>query len=855
MSLNTSDMETVDPTEKKRIEDSIEKAEINDDREQGIPDPAAGEEDASTGEIISYSLGSLAGSFSNATIVIMPMILMLVLKINPILVGLVTGIKILWDAVTDPLMATITDNFRSRWGRRRPFILVGGLLLPLILALGWWVMPKNDKIEPNVAPIPVSASTEKLLAEFGQLLVAYDADEIFLQTTDVVADQTLPETINGTENHQSSLIGKAVQKIKSSSVRFIADSSTVKEGADVLTIQPSISGLDAALVAYDESGEAEASVGGSFVIQLSVDGEEALSNSIQINPPLERERRGLAVWLSDTLRGETDRVAVSVDGVAYDQEENIVANRGGYRALVHGTEMTLIEVLGTRLNVPYWRIFEEKNKKTDVVEMAVVVDESIKQQIRESLSDDPEIWLPALKFLVYANGEKMDLSTEEVTDSDLATIASVREARGLSSNHALYLDLWENVDYSKAKGRMSLYKNPKEMRKKKGSFQKIKEGFAALDGADQADKKILLVALLFLMVIALAQTVYGVSYYALGIEIAPSYDGRTKVVAIRGFLQQIIGFIMPWLLPLCLLPRFVDGVDGALHLSLIFAAITVPLVLLTFFKSKERTHVAKQAEKISFFKSIKKTMSHVHFWRIFGLYFIVQQGLGLFTVLGVFITVYYVFGGDMLLGNAYAAVVGSFAVGLAMLSVPIVAWMCKRWEKHNALRFALGMMIVGCALKWVCYNPDYPQLLFVVPVFFAFGISATYTVLSTMMADVTDIDELLTGSRREGMFGAVNSMMMKAAGALGAILAGLILSVSGFEVARGIYQDPGVFTRMRILFSIFPAVSLTLGFIVLWRYPLTRKRMTEIKEELRARRAKESENAGSVGEETLSPEG
>ena len=60
------------------------------------------------------------------------------LGLNPVIIGWVTAGSRLYDAVTDPLMGSISDNTRSRMGRRRPYIGLGGLLGGLFFALLWW---------------------------------------------------------------------------------------------------------------------------------------------------------------------------------------------------------------------------------------------------------------------------------------------------------------------------------------------------------------------------------------------------------------------------------------------------------------------------------------------------------------------------------------------------------------------------------------------------------------------------------------------------------------------------------------------------------------------------------------------
>ncbi|HMV78023.1 MAG TPA: MFS transporter [Leptospiraceae bacterium] len=57
-------------------------------------------------------------------------------------IGLILGLGRLWDAVTDPTIANLTDRWESKWGRRIPFLAVGGL--PAAVSC-WLVFVTPDK--------------------------------------------------------------------------------------------------------------------------------------------------------------------------------------------------------------------------------------------------------------------------------------------------------------------------------------------------------------------------------------------------------------------------------------------------------------------------------------------------------------------------------------------------------------------------------------------------------------------------------------------------------------------------------------------------------------------------------------
>jgi GPH family glycoside/pentoside/hexuronide:cation symporter len=137
-------------------------------------------------------------------------------------------------------------------------------------------------------------------------------------------------------------------------------------------------------------------------------------------------------------------------------------------------------------------------------------------------------------------------------------------------------------------------------------------------------------------------------------------------------------------------------------------------------------------------------------------------------------------------------------------------------------------------MLWFLFVPGKPYLfLFALP-FFSFGIGSLFTLMMSMTSDVIDIDELNTGKRREGVFGAIYWWMVKFGFAIAGLLTGVIMSLVGF-VPDAVNSEASI-TGIRLFYSGLP-IAGTLGAMWIMRnYHLTEKRSLEISAELALRK-------------------
>jgi len=91
---------------------------------------------------LAYGAGAFVNNLLGAAPGEMMIVLNLGLGMDPVLIGWLGFLPRITDAITDPLMGFISDGTNSRWGRRRPYIFAGAILVALIFAAMWQLSPE-----------------------------------------------------------------------------------------------------------------------------------------------------------------------------------------------------------------------------------------------------------------------------------------------------------------------------------------------------------------------------------------------------------------------------------------------------------------------------------------------------------------------------------------------------------------------------------------------------------------------------------------------------------------------------------------------------------------------------------------
>ena len=338
----------------------------------------------------------------------------------------------------------------------------------------------------------------------------------------------------------------------------------------------------------------------------------------------------------------------------------------------------------------------------------------------------------------------------------------------------------------------------------------------------KSETALFLQLLLLGCVYSFSYTVFVIPYTALGYEITPDYDDRTRLLAWRMYLGLLAGLAIPWLYKLTFVTEFGATQEKAvLVLSWLIAVVIFATGAAPGFLVRE--HVPKEMEeKLTFWTSLRTAMRNRPFALILTGYCAVLIGLFTVSSLALYLNIFLVCGGDKQQAAYYGGLGGmASAVGsyLGLLAISKVAGLL---GKGVAMTTALGLALIGFLSLLVTLTPAAPYFQLVSFFIQGFALQGAWLMVSSMVADVCDEDELETGRRREGIFSAVTSFVQKLLLSLTALTGGVVLKLCGYQ--DNVTPSDATNTAMKLTFILIPSLTLFVAILIFRKYPITRQR-------------------------------
>ncbi len=292
--------------------------------------------------------------------------------------------------------------------------------------------------------------------------------------------------------------------------------------------------------------------------------------------------------------------------------------------------------------------------------------------------------------------------------------------------------------------------------------------------------------LVSLLLFYTACTIFEIPHGALGMEMTTDQHERTRLFSAKSFVGNLFAMSTPWLFAMANLEIFRgtggNEADGMRYVSLLIAAILIPLSFWWTITLREPgfVKVASQ-EKTPFWKDMRHTAGNRNFIMLTLTIFTLAMGFNFVNLLGSYIPIFYVFGGDKVAGANLLGINGTVWAITGVLAVFPLNWISPVIGKRKTLIIAILLMCAAQLSKIVCYNPNYPYLILIPTVLLSMGMLFFFTLGASMVGDICDEDELNTGYRSEGSYYSIYWWFIKMGTAFASFVAGALIVFTQFD--------------------------------------------------------------------------
>ena len=342
------------------------------------------------------------------------------------------------------------------------------------------------------------------------------------------------------------------------------------------------------------------------------------------------------------------------------------------------------------------------------------------------------------------------------------------------------------------------------------------------------------------------------NYNALQAEMTLDYNERTSLSSFRIFFSTVAS-ILAALLPLEIVKAFPDVRQGYIAMGLVFGAIFALPMIATVIAVRERKEFQKPPEPLNLRATLIDPFRARTFVLALLMYLFAFVAMDAVSSIVVFFMRYH-----MLRGAEANYVAGTLLI-FQVISLPFYVLLSKRTSKRFAFMVG-GAIWLATMLTSFLLGPDSP---FLAPYVFAaavgFGTGGIVVMIYAIFPDIPDVDELHSGERREGVYGALISLCRKFSSALAIFGVSVTIGAAGYvrpveQTVGGAAklveqpQSDGFLLVLRTIFVVLPLVLVLLSMFFARKYPLTGEIHARLNRLLARRRAGEPDTPAMQAE-------
>ncbi len=335
-------------------------------------------------------------------------------------------------------------------------------------------------------------------------------------------------------------------------------------------------------------------------------------------------------------------------------------------------------------------------------------------------------------------------------------------------------------------------------------------------------------------------TMVMIPYNALASELTLNYEERTSLTSVRMFFSMFSSILCA-VVPMEIVKAIPDVREGHVVMGVSFGLLFALPYIATFFTTRERSEFQKEVPPFSISDMYIAPFRIKSFVLVLLMYLFSFLSMDVVMSIVIYFMTYYI--GR---GGETNYVFGTLLV-MQMLMIPFYYYLSRKTSKKTAFIAALAVWIAVMLFSFAITPGLHRAAIYIFAALIGLSTGGVVVMIYSIFPDIPDVDELVSGERREGTYMGLFIFMRKFSSAFAIFLISQAISIAGYlppksEMVNGAVkmanqaQSAQFVMVLRVIFAAVPVVLLLACLYFAAKYPLSPAVHERLKRFLIARR-------------------